>query len=534
MVASEGKRPQRRWLKRLAMTMVVVVAVPLMWAVASWTYDTLDARKARMTTTGPFRAELASLNRHRVPAWFEDAKFGIFVHWGLFSVPGFAPTTPFADVLRSDYDRAMVVSPFAEDYANAMRDPASPTAAYHREHHGDMPYQAFRATFEEQARSWNADRWAEQFEKAGAKYVVLVVKYHDGYSLWPTRVTNPHAPDWHSERDLVGELAEAVRRRGVRFGIYYSGGVDWTFQRERVDTLGDYSAAPYGDGYADYAETQLRELIARYKPDILWNDISWPTGQHRLNAILADYYNQVPDGVVNDRWSCDSLGRRAMGLRPVRSGFDLLMKLAIHQRPELVDSITPPTVPHADFTTPEYTQYDTTQAKKWETTRGMGTSYGYNRMETDAHYASFEQVLFPSFIDAVAKNGNYLLNVGPAGGQGTIPPEQADRLVRFGDWLAANGAAVYGSRPYVPAEARTIEGWPVKLTRSADACNVIVVGRPSGRTLTIEGLELPRTSGRLIASGDRVGIHSAGGRTVLSFESDLEGIFSPVIVVPTR
>lgn len=104
----------------------------------------MDARKAHMTTAGPHRADLASLRAHPLPGWFADAKFGVFVHWGLFSVPGFAPTKPYKQVLRDDYDHAMVTSPYAEDYANAMRDPGSPTAEFHRDTYGAMPYQGFQ------------------------------------------------------------------------------------------------------------------------------------------------------------------------------------------------------------------------------------------------------------------------------------------------------------------------------------------------------------------------------------------------------
>jgi alpha-L-fucosidase len=466
-------RQPRRWRRRLVRVVAggvaVVLALAVAWSAASWRYSAADARKARMTTSGPYRAELASLDAHGVPAWFADAKFGVFVHWGLFSVPGFAPTKPYADVLRDDYDRAMVRSPYAEDYANAMRDPGSPTAEYHRKTYGDMPYEGFQQIFERELADFDAEAWAETFQRAGADYVVMVAKYHDGYSLWPTRVPNPHAPGWHSDRDLVGEVANAVRARGLRFGVYYSGGVDWTFQREVVETVGDYSYLPYGDGYDDYAEAQVRELVERYRPDVLWNDISWPTGQQRLNAVFADYYNTVPDGVVNDRWQTDSLFRRLMGLAPARGSFDLLFKQVIARDPGVVDNVTPPAVPHADFTTPEYTQYETTQDVAWETTRGMGTSYGYNRQETDAHYASFDQTLFPDFVAAVARNGRLLLNVGPAGGGGRIPPEQRRRLEAFGAWLEANGQAVRGTRPHDVPAATTADGLPVWFTKAQAA-----------------------------------------------------------------
>jgi alpha-L-fucosidase len=386
-----------------------------------------------MTTSGRYTADRASLQAHPVPQWFADARFGVFIHWGLYSVPGFAPTKPFADVLRDDYDRAMVRSPYAEDYANALRDPSSPTAEYHRKTYGDLPYEGFQRIFEREVADFDADNWAETFQRAGADYVVMVAKYHDGYSMWPTKVRNPNAPDWNSDRDLVGEVATAVRARGIRFGIYYSGGVDWTFQREIVETL--------------------------------------------------------------------------------------------------VDDITPPAVPHADFTTPEYTQYETTQDFAWETTRGMGTSYGYNRQEDDTDYASFGQTLFPDFVSAVAKNGRLLLNVGPAGGRGRIPPEQRSRLEAFGAWLDANGEAVRGTRPYDGAGATTADGLPVWFTQAPGRVNAIVAGRPTGATVRIMGVELPAAPGRLLSDGSMVTVKPPGGSTVLTFGHDLDGTYAPAVAI---
>ncbi len=529
----QRQRVRRRRLRRWATVGLVLTGLVLTWFGSAGAYRALDARKAEMRTTGPYQADLTSLERHPVPDWFADAKLGVFIHWGLFSVPGFATTTPYTDVLRTDYDRAMVVSPYAEDYANAMRVPGTPTYDFHRARYGDMAYQGFREIFDRQLADWDPNAWAEQFRRSGARYTVMVAKYHDGYSLWPTQVPHPHRPGWRSDRDLVGEFAAAVRRQGLKFGVYYSGGVDWTFQTQVVRTLGDYSYLPYGSEYGDYADAQVRELITRYRPDILWNDISWPTGQARLNALFADYYNTVPDGVVNDRWHTDSLGKKIMGLAPMRAGFDLFMKAVISRQPDFVDSVKPPVIPHADYTTPEYTQYESTQAQQWETTRGMGTSYGYNRAETESHYASFEKTLFPSFADAVAKNGNLLINVGPAGGQGTIPAEQRRRLDGFRQWLRANGDAVYRTRPAEVPQAQTARGEEVRLTRSAAGLRLIILGRPHGQTVVIKNLQLATGAATLLADGSRVQVSRSGNDSRLAFAEDLAGQFSPAVALPT-
>lgn len=482
-------------------------------------------------TNGVYRPTRESLNAHPVPDWYHDAKFGVFIHWGLFSVPGFAPNGNFADVIRNDYDRAMLVHPYAEDYWNAIKDPSTPSAQFHRRHYGGLPYSGLKEHFLTGLERWDPVAWAATFHDAGARYVVLVAKYHDGFCLWPTSVSNPYQSDWFTERDVVGELAAAVRERGMRFGIYYSGGVDWTFQRRISRTLADYQGSTPGGAYPAYADAQVRELIARYQPDILWDDISWPTGLETLFRLFADYYNAVPDGVVNDRWKHATLFSRLLRTKPVRVGFDLFLKQLVRWRPEAFDGITPPEIPHSDFRTPEYTQFTEVQAKKWEMTRGIGNSFGYNRTECDEDHADSEALL-ADFVDAVAKNGNLLLNVGPRGQDAQIPEEQASRLREFGAWLGSNGAAVYSTRPCSQAEAVTKDGMPVRFTQHAGAINLIILGSPEGSRLTIKDLTLTGDA-RLISDGSRVELTSEGDDLVLEFAVPLRGDYAPAVTVST-
>lgn len=486
-----------------------------------------DNKKAIMQTAGPYTATLESLNNHSVPDWYKDAKFGVFLHWGLFSVPAYAPVGEYKTVLQKNYDKAMIVSPYAEDYWNAIKDPSTPTAQYHAQKYNNVPYQDFKKEFEKGLKDWDARAWAKEFKKYGAKYIIVTAKYHDGFALWPTKVKNPHQPNWHTDRDVLGELAEAVRAEGMKFGIYYSGGVDWTFQPKVVRTLGDYSFLYHGDEYADYADAQMRELIDRYKPDILWNDISWPTGKNRLFALFADYYNTVPEGVVNDRWQTASETTKLMGTDIIRSGMDLLIKLAIANDPVFIENITPPVVPHSDFTTPEYTQYNSVQQKKWETTRGIGNSYGFNRNEADKDYASFETTLFPDFIDAVSKNGNLLLNIGPDGGAGKIPPLQDARMQKFGTWLNANGQAIYGTSPWSKVETVTSDGQQVRFTMDDKNIYAIIMGDINTDRITLKDIKLTKDP-KILNNKTGVTAHIEGKDTVLSFSSPLTD-FSPVI-----
>lgn len=505
------------------------VVVTLVLVCCSWVWRTVDDGKAQLTTKGPYTASLNSLRQHEMPRWWRDAKFGVMLHWGPYSVPGYAPKDKTLEqLLVDDYDHAVSHSPYAEDYDNAMKDPTSPTAKFHRKHYGNKRYKGFADKFEQGVRRWDPNAWAKTFADAGARYVVVTGKYADGYSMWPSKVRNPHAPNFHAERDLVGELARAVRARGMKFGVYYSGGIDRTFQPETTRTMGDYAYQHYGDDYRDYAEAQVRELIRRYQPDILWNDIAWLTGQKRLNALFADYYNTVPHGVVNDRWHTSSFGHQLMGLQPMRWGFDCFLKTAL-QAPGAADQIkTQQPTPHSDFATTEYTQPATTQRKPWENDRGIGGSFGYNRAETDSDYASFSRTLLPELVGAASKNGNYLLNVGPSGGSGTIVPGQLSRLKEIGDWLDRNDEAVRDTRPWRRAKGSATDGTSVRFTRKGEDVYVVVLGRSRSRSLDLRGVKLTGAT-RVLGGGSAGHAKASDSGTAFHFDRPLDGSFAPVI-----
>ena len=473
--------------------------------------------------------DLDSLNARALPRWYDEAKFGIFIHWGLFSIPAFAARLGnITDAFKKDYDRAVAMTPYTEWYANAIKVAGTPSAEFHRANYGDAPYEAFKEPFLAGLKNWDAAAWAETFRDAGAKYVVLVTKHHDGFCLWPSAVENPKQKNWFSSRDIVGELARAVRAAGLKFGLYYSGGIDWSFNREPLRTMGDFIGSVPGGRYSAYADAQVRELIARYEPSVLWNDISWPADERHLFHLFADYYNAAPDGVVNDRWRTVTWKSKLLRFKFMRRRFDTRYKDYIAKNPKALEGIVPPPVPHSDFRTPEYAKLPTISAKKWESTRGMSHSFGFNRNDTEADYAPFETLL-GDFLDGVSKNGNLLLNVGPEA-DGTIPAPQMARLKSFGAWLRTNGEAVYGARPWMQAEAVTADGLPARFTQKNGVIYLIVLGSPSGseirlRNGTLEG------NGRVLADESPVNVHLEGEDTILNFVSPLKGEFAPVIAI---
>lgn len=476
---------------------------------------------------------LATLNARPVPDWYHDAKFGIFIHWGAFGIPGFAPHLgSIGEIFAKDYDRAVAKAPYTEWYWNAIKVPGTPSAAFHTAHYGDAPYTDFKAPFEEGLKHWDPAAWAETFRDAGARYVVLVTKHHDGLCLWPSDIANRHEKNWTTRRDIVRELADAVRAAGLRFGVYYSGGIDWTFNRRPMRTLGDFLASTPGGDYPAYAMAQVRELIERYEPSVLWNDISWPTRAGPLYRLFADYYRAVPDGVVNDRWVATSLQRDMLKFPPVRRYVDRKLKAAMSRASEKESKgIIPPPVPHSDFRTPEYAAFAEIQTKKWESTRGMSHSFGFNRHDTDADYASAE-TLIHDFIDAVARNGNLLLNVGPRATDAAIPGEQLSRLKHFGAWLRTNGEAIYGTRPWSHSDGETDCGLPVRFTTSPGRVNLIFKGPVPSTRLVLKGLSLTGAARRL-DDGSPVMLQAQGPDLLVTFTTPCPDPVATTVAVAT-
>jgi alpha-L-fucosidase len=330
-----------------------------------------------------------SLDKRPVPQWFRDGKFGIFIHWGVYSVPGWCT--------KGNY---------AEWYQQGLQTTDSARMKFHRAKFGDRTYYDLANDFK--AELFNPDEWAKVFEQSGAKYIVLTSKHHDGYTLWPSKEADKtwgfkwNAMDVGPKRDLLGDLFKAVRKTSVHAGMYYS-------LYEWFNPLWKTNHEKFA---MEHTWPQMKDLINNYQPDVFWTDGDWDATAEtwKSQEFLAWLYNESPvkdKVVVNDRWGSGVRFR------------------------------------HAGIYTPEYQPDLDFEDHYWEESRGMGYSYGYNR-EEDAWDYNSTQSLVLQLIDKVSRGGNFLLDIGPDE-HGKIPPIMQERLLEIGEWLKINGEAIYNT-----------------------------------------------------------------------------------------
>jgi len=368
----------------------------------------LPAGAADGSVRRKYEAKWESLDSRPTPQWWVDAKFGIFVHWGPYSVPAYSPMSGTDDYAN-----------YAEWYACQLMRTNAEVVAYHKRMFGDVPYANIAAQFK--AENFNPSEWATLFRKAGARYAVLTSKHHDGYALWPS----PESPYYNSValgsgRDLCGEFAAAMRKEGLRCGFYYSllehGNARYPLKVRYVPAWGK-DAWPMKEWARRMNHPQMKELVERYHADILWPDGAWdwPAEDQCSEEFLAWLFNEScmrETIVVNDRW-----------------GGDGCKKHGGHYTTEYGDGI--------DGANGRDTVHP------WEECRGISKSFGYNRMETVADYMTAAQCI-ETLVDVVSRGGNLLLNVGPTA-DGRIPEIMQDRLLAIGRWLEVNGEAIYGT-----------------------------------------------------------------------------------------
>jgi len=347
-------------------------------------------------TAQDYEPEWDSLSKRPVPEWFPEAKFGIFIHWGVYSVPAFSDTSTYSEWYQYWLD--------TNSHGGLVR-------RFHEANYGPgFEYRDFASRF--RAELFDPEEWARILRRSGARYVVLTSKHHDGFCLWPdTRASAVRGYPWTAaetgpRRDLVGELTEAVRAAGLRMGLYYSF-MEWHNPLFEEDP----------DRYvAEYMIPQIQDLILRYRPDVFWPDGEWnhPDSFWRSPEILAWIYENAPNReeiVVNDRW-----GRSLRG------------------------SV-------GDFSTTEYGHLGGARGMRrdrpFEECRGIGHSFAWNRAEGYDLYMSRTECV-RLLVDLVSQGGNLLLDIGPTA-DGRIPLILQDRLFAIGRWLEKNGVAIYGT-----------------------------------------------------------------------------------------
>lgn len=348
-----------------------------------------------------YQPEWSSLIQHPTPDWFKDAKFGIYFHWGVYSVPAKGN----------------------EWYPRNMYNKKNGLFKYHLETWGPQDqfgYKDFIPMFK--AEKFDADRWVDLFVRAGAKFIGPVAEHHDGFSMWNSKLTEYDAYDMGPHRDIVGELAKAARKRGLKFMVSFHHARKW----KQYEFAYDYDAkdpryaqlygTPHKPGVPEskaFLENWLGkviEVVDDYQPDYIWFDFGWaqPTFEPYKRFFLAYYYNK------SEEWGKNVVVTYKRNHLPLGAGvLDL-------ERGRL------------DSLRNEYWITDTSISRKsWCYVSGID-------------YKPANE-LIDNIVDRVSKNGNTLLNIAPRA-DGTIPQEQQQRLLAIGDWLRTNGEAIYGTR----------------------------------------------------------------------------------------
>jgi alpha-L-fucosidase len=396
-----------------------------------------------------------SLDKRPIPEWFLDAKFGIFIHWGVYSVPAWRKVTEGRYASYAEWY-----------YARVMFDKDSGGEEFHIQNYGkDFEYRDFAPLFK--AELYKPNDWAELFARSGAKYVVLTSKHHDGYCLWPTK--SPYKKGWNSmdvgpKRDLLGDLFLAVRKKGLRMGLYYSiieWESNWTHRTESGYFIPKYLVDKYNipeNKYIDdFMIPQLKELVNTYQPALIFSDAGeWDRTAEEWKTLnfLAWLYNGAPNKnevVVNDRFGNDMPGK------------------------------------HGDYFSSEYQDAEGVGlSHPWEESRGVGGSYGFNRDEDIDDYKTSEELVH-ELIDIVSRGGNLLLNVGPMA-DGRIPVIMQQRLVDIGAWLDVNGEGIYGTRIWTKAAVNREKNPSIFFTKKGKSLYLICTKWPE-KSVSVEGIE---------------------------------------------
>lgn len=477
-----------RWAANAGISLVVLCGgARAMEPKVESTLKTVDG----VVSNGPFSASWDSLKSYQVPAWYEDAKFGIFIHWGVYSVPAFG----------------------SEWYPRNMYQQGSDEFKHHVATFGPQSkfgYKDFIPQFK--AERFNADRWAEVFKQAGARFVVPVAEHHDGFAMYDCGFSDWNAVKMGPKRDIVGEMAQAVRKKGLIFGLsshraehwwFYNGGRD--FDSDVKDTANDalYGPATPGETEPDAAFmdnwlARTSEVVDKYHPQLVWFDwwIGRPSFKPSLQKFGAFYYNR------GEQW------HKGVAINYKYDAFPENTAVLDIERGQLAGI------------RPGFWQTDTSISKN---------SWGY---VTKQDYKTSGEII-GDLVDIVSKNGALLLNIGPRP-DGTIPEEEESILLAVGRWLKVNGEAIYGTRPwkafgegptqvadgaFSDTKRQPYTGTDIRFTTQSNALYAIVMAWP-GETATIKTL----ATGSPLVNGEITEVRMLGHRGNLKFARNTEGL----------
>jgi len=423
---------------------------------------------------GKWKPTPESIDSHQTPEWFKDAKFGMFIDWGLWSVAGWAPTQKNGAMYPDWYERNMYIDPS--------------TVKYNEKNWGkDFERDDFIPLFT--AKEYNPEMLAKLAIEAGMKYVIPFSKHHSGFCLWPSSYTQRNACNMGPKRDLIKPLVDQCRQRGLKFGFYFSV-EDWEYpiindEGVLANRLWGGKIVPYSvtmekksSGKVavkkfsrDYIVPQSTEFIDKYDPDILWYDGEWETSAIDLQTydISAYFYNHAQgrkDVAVNDRYGLGSDGKR---LRFKRGDI---------------------------FTSEFYDNDDKVQTHSWEANRGISQSFGYNWQDSEANVIS-TKMFVKMFVNIVANGGNLLLIIN-LDGQGALPKVQENRLKDIGKWLQVNGEGIYSTRTYSIKSEGIVE-----YTKSKDNKTVFAIATEwPGRQLNLKSVT-PKEGSKIYLLGTK-------------------------------
>lgn len=399
-----------------------------------------------------YEATLASLSRHQCPEWFKDAKFGMFIDYGVFSVAGYGKSWEDHEAVYPDW--------YLHEMYNAWED-------YHHKTWGeDFERDDFIPMFT--AENYDPKSLVKIAKTAGMQYIIPFAKHHDGFCLWPSSYTKRDASDMGPKKDLIKPLVEECRKNNLKFGFYFSL-EEWEYpvmkngeKMTRIwkghasDTCEGVEYIPYNEEdmegkitgkptvknfQTDYIIPQAKEFIDLYDPDLLWFDGEWLTPVEEIGSlpIVSHFLN-------------NAAGRKKVAFND-RLGRAIRFK-------------------HGDYFTSEYHSLQSEQPKfvnKWEECRGISRSFGYNKEDTEENIISTAEFI-DMFVRIVSENGNLLLIVN-LDGTGQMPGYIKKRLVDIGKWIDVNGEAIYGTKPWLVAD----EGENLRFTQSKDETTVYAI-----------------------------------------------------------